>query len=134
MISTSGNSCNERLAWYLTLLPARFLAGLVSLGGLAHVVAGGRAVVLRSGRAAGAGFAGFRRAGQSGQCLADVPEPAADPCGGQPAGRAGPLPGQPDIGGQAAGEASLRSSCECFSPGRFSAASAGCTLGLPGDQ
>ncbi len=52
----------------------------------------------------GPGFAGFRRAGQIRECLADVPEPAADPGGGQPAGRAGPLPGQPQVGGQVAGE------------------------------
>src|SRR5271165_524793 len=38
------------LACYLTLLPARFLLRLVSLDGLAHVVAGGRAAVLRAGR------------------------------------------------------------------------------------
>ena len=71
------------------------------------VVAGGRVAVLRAGRASGAGFAGFRRAGQAGQCLADVPEPAPDPGWGQAAGRAGPLPGQPDVGGQVAGEPEL---------------------------
>ena len=70
-------------------------------------MAGGRAAVGRSGRAAGAGFAGFRRAGQIRECLADVAEPAADPGGGEPAGRAGPLPGQPQVGGQVTGEAEL---------------------------
>ena len=95
------------LACCLTLLPAGFLLGFVSFDGLAHVVADRRVPVLRSGRAAGAGFAGFRRAGQAGQCLADVPEPAADPGGGQPAGRAGPLPGQPEVGSEAAGEVQL---------------------------
>ena len=30
--------------------------------------------------------------------------------------------------------ASFRSPCECLSSGRFSAASAGCTFGLPGDR
>ena len=30
--------------------------------------------------------------------------------------------------------ASFRSPCECFSSGRFSTASAGCTFGLPGDR
>src|SRR5689334_25099906 len=38
---------NGALACYLTLLPAGFLLRLVSLDGLAHVVAGGRAAVLR---------------------------------------------------------------------------------------
>src|SRR5262249_46077193 len=32
---------------------------------------------------------------------------AADPGGGQPAGRAGPLPGQPDVGGEVAGQVEL---------------------------
>ena len=41
-------------------------------------MAGGRAPVGRSGRASGSGLAGFRCAGQAGQRLADVPEPAAD--------------------------------------------------------
>ena len=68
-------------ACYLTFLAAGFLLGVIPLDGLSHVVAGGRAAVLRSGRAAGAGFAGFRRAGQIGECLADVAEPAADPGG-----------------------------------------------------
>src|SRR6266851_7274107 len=94
-------------ACYLILLPAAFLFWLVSLDGLAHVVAGGRAAVLRSGRSAGSGSAGFRRAGQTGQCLADVAEPAADPGGGQPAGRAGPLPGQPEVFGESAGQPEL---------------------------
>ena len=52
------------LACCLTLLPAGSLLGLVSLDGLAHVVAGGRAMVLGAGRAAGSGLARFRRAGQ----------------------------------------------------------------------
>ena len=55
----------------------------------------------------GPGLPGFDAPGQIGQCLADVPEPAADPRGGQQAGRAGPLPGQPQVGGQAPGEAEL---------------------------
>ena len=94
------------LSLLFTLLPAGFLVGLVSLDGLAHVVAGGWVAVLRAGRASGAGLAGFRRAGQAGQHLADVTEPPADPGRGQP-GRAGPLPGQPDVGGQAPGEPEL---------------------------
>src|SRR5438034_2831389 len=84
-----------------------FLLGLVSCDGLAHVVAGGRAPVLRSRWPAGSWFAGFRCAGQIGQRLADVPEPAADPGGSQASGRAGPLPGQPQVGGQVAGEIQL---------------------------
>ena len=94
-------------ACYLSLLPAAFLLGLGSFDGFAHVMAGSRAPVLRSWRASRAGFAGFRRAGRAGQRLADVPEPAADPGRGQPAGRAGPLPGQPDVGGEVAGQAEL---------------------------
>jgi len=95
------------LACYLTRLPAGFLVGFVSLDGLAHVMAGGRAPVLRPWRAAGSGFAGFRRAGQIGQRLADVPEPPPDPGWGEPALRAGPLPGQPEVGGEVAGELEL---------------------------
>src|SRR5437660_1791043 len=57
--------------------------------------------------ASGAGLAGFRRAGQYGQRAVDVTETPADPGGGQPAGRAGPLPGQADVGGEAAGEVQL---------------------------
>ena len=56
---------------------------------LAHVVAGCWAPVLRPWRPPGAGLAGFRRTGQAGQGLVDVPEPAADPGRGQPPGRAG---------------------------------------------
>jgi len=52
-------------------------------------------------------FARFRRAGRIGECLADVAEPAADPGRGQPTGRAGPLPGQPDAGGEVAGQIEL---------------------------
>jgi len=70
-------------------------------------VALGGSAVSRAWRAAGAELAGFRRAGQIGQCLADVAEPAPDAGGGQPAGRAGPLPGQPQIGGEVAGEPDL---------------------------
>ena len=48
--------------------------------------------------------AGFRCAGQIGQHLVDIPEPAADPGGGQPAGRAGPQPGgAPKTPGPASG-------------------------------
>ena len=94
-------------ACYLTLLPARFLAGLVSLDSLAHVMAGGRAPVLRPWGAARSGFAGFRRAGQIGQRLVDVPEPPPDPGGGEAARRAGPLPGQPQVCGEVAGKIAL---------------------------
>src|ERR1700730_14090733 len=70
-------------------------------------MAGSWAPVLRSWRAARSGFAGFRRAGQIWECLADVAEPAADPGGGQGAGGGGAVPGQRDVGGQAAGEPEL---------------------------
>jgi hypothetical protein len=95
------------LACCLTLLPAGFLLGLVSCDGFAHVVAGGRVAVLRSGRASGAGFAGFRRAGQAGQRLVDAPEPGPDSGRGEPAGSAGLLPGQADVGGEVADEPEL---------------------------
>src|SRR5713101_5410975 len=39
--------------------------------------------------------------------MADVPESAADPGGGQAAGRAGLLPGQLQVGDEVAGEAEL---------------------------
>ena len=68
---------------------------------------GGRVPVLRAGRAAGPWFARFWRAGQIGQHLADVAEPPPDPGWGKPAGRAGPLPGQPQVGGEGPGEAEL---------------------------
>ena len=74
---------------------------------LADVVAGGRAAVLRAGRAPGAGPGGFRRAGQDGQCPVEVTETAADAGGGEAAGRAGLLPGQADVGGEVAGEEEL---------------------------
>ena len=77
-------------ACYLTLLPAAFLLGRVALDGLSHVVAGGRAAVLRHLVARpGAGFAGFRRAGRgraaSGGCCGTRGGPGR---GTQPAGRA----------------------------------------------
>jgi hypothetical protein len=70
-------------------------------------MAGARTSVLRPGRAAGAGLAGFRRAGQTGQRLADAAEPAADPGGGQAARRAGLLPGQAQVGGERAAQVKL---------------------------
>ena len=84
-----------------------FFLGSSRLTVFADVVAGGGVTVLRAWRASGAGLAGFRRAGRAGQCLADVPEPAAHPGGSQPAGRAGPLPGQPDVIGEVASELEL---------------------------
>jgi len=49
-------------------------------------MAGGRPAVRRAWRAAGPWFAGFRRAGQIRQGLADVAEPAADPGVSRPGG------------------------------------------------
>ena len=72
---TSPPISSRHLACYLTFLPAGFLFLLGSLDGLAHVMAGCRVPVLRAGWPAGAGSARFRRAGQSGQHLADVTEP-----------------------------------------------------------
>ena len=60
-----------------------FLLRVVSLDGLADVVAGGRMAVLAARRAAAAGFAGFRRAGGTRHCRVDAAEPAADPGGGR---------------------------------------------------
>ena len=70
-------------------------------------MAGGWAPVLRPLGAAGSGFAGFRCAGQIGQRLADVPEPPPDPGRGEAARRAGPLPGQPQVGGEVTGKIEL---------------------------
>src|SRR5205814_7921024 len=75
--------------------------------GLSHVVAGRGAAVRRSGWPARAGLAGFWRTGQAGQGRADVPESAADPGRGEPAGRGGPFPGQPQVRGERPGQAEL---------------------------
>lgn len=70
-------------------------------------MAGGGPAVLRSGGAAGAGPGEFRRTGGNGQVIADAAKSPADPGRGEAAGRAGPLPGQPGIGGQRPGEVEL---------------------------
>ena len=70
-------------------------------------MAGGGSLVLRALRAAGAGPGGFRRAGGNGQVLADAPVAPADAGGGEAAGRARLLPGQPDVVGESAGEVQL---------------------------
>ena len=67
-------------------------------------MAGGRAAVAGAGRAPGAGLAGFWCGCEAGQCFVDVPESAADPGGGQAAGRGGALPGQAQVFGDVAGE------------------------------
>ena len=90
-----------------TSLPAGLLVRFFALDGFADVVAGGGALVLRAGRASGAGPGGFRRAGGNGQVLADAAKPAADAGGREAAGRAGLLPGQPDVGGEVAGQVKL---------------------------
>src|SRR6516164_3546585 len=95
------------LSLLFNLSACGFLLGLVSFDGFTWVMSLGRAAVLAAGRASGAGFAGFGCAGQPGQGVADVPESATDPGGGQAAGRAGLLPGQLQAGGQVAGEPQL---------------------------
>ena len=95
------------LACCLTCAFASCLERAVPLRRLPHVVAGCRAAVLRPWRAAGAGLAGFRCAGQAGQGRVDVPEPPADPGRGQPPGRGGPFPGQAQVRRQRPGEAEL---------------------------
>ena len=57
--------------------------------------------------AARSGPAGFRCAGGLGGVRAEVPKPAADPGGSQPAGWGRFLPGATQIGGQRSGEAEL---------------------------
>ena len=99
---------SRRLSLLFNLSACRFVGlGVGSLDGFADVVAGGGPAVLRSGRAAGTGPGGFRCAGGDGEHLAEVPVAAADAGGGEAAGLAGLLPGQPDIGGEIAGEAEL---------------------------
>ena len=71
-------------------------------------VAGCLGLVLRALGAAGAGLGGFRAlAGRAG-CLADGAESGADPAGGHSvSGPAWGLPGQPDVGGERAGQVQL---------------------------
>jgi len=80
---------------------------LFAFDGLAHVVAGGGALVPGAGGASGAGAGGFRRAGGNGQVLPDAAKAAADAGRGETAGRAGLLPGQSDVGGEVPGEVQL---------------------------
>ena len=96
-----------RSAFYLTCLPAGLLLRFLALDGLSHVVADGGPLVLRPGRASGAGPGRFRRAGGNGQVLADAAEPPANAGRGETAGRARLLPGQPDVGREVAGEPEL---------------------------
>src|SRR5258708_40278216 len=74
---------------------------------ISDVVAGGRPAVLRAGRAAGTWPCGLRCSRENRQGAADGPEPAADAGGSEPAGRAGLLPGQAQVGGQVPGEPEL---------------------------
>src|SRR5258708_18825548 len=71
---------------------------------ISDVVAGGRPAVLRAGRAAGTWPCGFRCSRENRQGAADGPEPAADAGGSEPAGRAGLLPRQAQVGGPVPGE------------------------------
>src|ERR1039457_5831446 len=92
-----------RLTFLFLDIPVRHVRFRV----LPDVVAGGRAAVLRTWRAPGSGFAGFRCTGRRGGLRADVPEPAADPRRGEPARRGGFLPGAAQIAGEMPGEAQL---------------------------
>ncbi len=94
------------LACYLTWVAGGF-PGFVPLGVFPWVVAGGRAAVLRSWRG-GLGLVC--------RVLAQLPVRAvpggcsgtpAGPGGSQAAGGAGPLPGQPQVGGEVAGAPEL---------------------------
>ena len=80
--------------WRLTSRARRgFLRRLLD-GGLAHVVTGGRVPVLRAGRSAGAGFAGFRCGCENGQCAVDGPNPRRTRAGVRRPGRAGRCQGR----------------------------------------
>jgi hypothetical protein len=103
----SGTIVNISSACRLTCPFAPCLEGEVPLGRFPHVVAGCGAAVPGAWRAAGAGLAGFRCTGRTVSRRADVPEVPADPGGCEPSGRTRPLPGQPDVGGEGAGEAEL---------------------------
>src|SRR5450755_185599 len=74
---------------------------------LADVVAGCFVLVPGSLRASGAWPAGFRRGCGSADCVADATESPPDPRGGHRAGVGGPLPGQPQVRGERAGEPQL---------------------------
>jgi hypothetical protein len=91
----------------IDLSACAFLAGFVSFGGLAHVVAGwpgAGSLTLGSGwGAAGVGFAGFRRAGRSGSIWRMLRNPPPDPGRGEAARWAG----QPQVGVEVAGEVLL---------------------------
>src|SRR5438128_11999017 len=104
---TNPNLSNRPWACRLTWAFAPGLEREVSFGCFSHVVAGCGVAVLRAWRAAGAGLAGFWRTGRAACCRADVPEVPADPGGREPPGRAGPLPGQPQVGGEGPGQAEL---------------------------
>ena len=90
-------------SWSLRLglpLTSSFLSCLereFPLGCFADVVAGCGTAVLQSWRPAGAGLAGFRRAGWLGGPRADVPESAAHAGRGEPPGRGGPFPGTAQV-------------------------------------
>lgn len=60
------------------------LEGLRAFDILADVVAGCRVFVPGAGWPSGAGASGFRKTGRAGEVSADLPEPPADPGGGEP--------------------------------------------------
>src|SRR5215471_1784994 len=97
----------DHLACRLTCLLRAADVGRVVAASSFHVVTAGRVAVLGSGWAAGAGLAGFRRAGWGGCCDAEAAKSAADSGGGEPPGRGGPFPRQAQVVSQRPGEPEL---------------------------
>jgi hypothetical protein len=91
-VITVGDRTGSGLACYLTCAFASCLERELPLGRFPHVIVSCRVAVLRPGRSARAGFAGFGRSGGLDCRRADVPEPAADTGGGQPPGRSRGVP------------------------------------------
>lgn len=69
--------------------------------------AGGRSLILRAERPAGAGPGGFRYASRAGQGRAEVPEPSTDPGRSQSVRFHRPLPGPADVLGERPGKTEL---------------------------
>jgi hypothetical protein len=94
--SDVGRACRQLarsgLACRLTRPPCARSLSRTRLAVLADVVAGRRAAVLRARRATGAGPAGFRRTGRTGDLRADVPEAPPYPRWGEPARLGWPFP------------------------------------------
>src|ERR1019366_2105315 len=107
--SDVGRACRQLarsgLACRLTRPPRARSLSRTRLAVLADVVAGRRAAVLRARRATGAGPAGFRRTGRTGDLRADVPEAPPYPRRGEPARLGWPFPRAAQAGGQLPGRA-----------------------------